>query len=300
MGPRCVAYAGDRCGEGAVWHAEEKALFWCDIGRFLLHRFDAESGALHSWSFDEPVVAVMLTRDPGRLLIGLASRLVLFRPATGAVSEHSFRLPGYPRVRFNDGRTDPAGNVWIGSMQNNVRADGELDETVEANWTRPGLGTLFRFTPDGGHDVKREQVGISNTVCWSPDGKRFYFGDTLQNEIRAYDFDAATGTIANGRGWLAGFDRGGPDGSTVDGEGYLWNCRFGGGCIVRVSPEGRIDRVLEMPCIDVTTCTFGGPDLRTLYITTASMRGHAGERLAGSVFALATDVAGFPENKAAF
>lgn len=300
MQPEYAAYTGDRCGEGAVWDADGKALFWCDIGRFLVHRFDAESGAVRSWSFDEPVVAVILTRDPGQLMIGLASRIVLFRPATGAVTDLGLGLPGSPKVRFNDGRADPAGNLWIGSMQNNVRADGELDREVEANWIKPGLGNLFRFTPDGRHQIKREQIGISNTVCWSPDAKRFYFGDTLQNEIRVYDFDSATGAIANGRSFLAGFDRGGPDGSSVDAEGYLWNCRFGGSCIVRVAPDGRIDRVVEMPCLDITTCTFGGPDLRTLYVTSANMRGHAGERLAGSVFALRTDVAGIPENRAAF
>ena len=118
--------------------------------------------------------------------------------------------------------------------------------------------------------IHRRDVGISNTLAWSPDRRRFYFGDSLANTIWSYDYDRATGTIQNEAVFFAGFDRGLPDGSTVDAEGYLWNCRYDGGCIVRVSPDGKIDRVIEMPVKNITTCTFGGADLKTLFVTTAS------------------------------
>ncbi|MDR3377022.1 MAG: SMP-30/gluconolactonase/LRE family protein, partial [Ancalomicrobiaceae bacterium] len=289
----------DRCGEGAVWDASEEALYWCDIFRFLVHRYDQTTGAVRSWLFDEPVVAVALTTRPGELLVALGSRLVLWQPIGDERADLGYRLPGYPGVRLNDGRPDPAGRFWVGSMQNNVKPDGDLDLSVEGHFARPGRGILVRIEADGSHEVLRSRIGISNTVCWSPDGRTFYFGDTLENEIRAFDFDAANGTIGNDRPFLAGFARGNPDGSTVDSEGYLWNCRFGGGCIVRVAPDGRIDRVIDLPATDITTCTFGGPDLKTLFVTSANMRQHPGERLAGSLFALSCDVPGLAENRAA-
>jgi sugar lactone lactonase YvrE len=294
-----LAMTGDRCGEGAVWSAAEQVLYWADINRFLVHRYDPASRAVRSWRFAEPVVAVALTRTADVLLLALGSRLMLWKPATDARRELSFRLPDYRRVRLNDGRPDPSGRFWVGSMENNVLPDGELDPEVEGHFQKPGLGKLFRFDADGSVAVMRSDIGISNTVCWSPDGRTFYFGDSLANEIRAYDHDAASGAISNGRPFFAGFERGGPDGSTVDAEGYLWNCRFGGGCVVRVAPDGKVDRVIELPCADITTCTFGGADLCTLFITSAGMRRHPGERLAGSLFALRTDVPGLPENQAA-
>lgn len=285
----CVAPVGDRCGEGAVWSAEERAVYWTDINRFLIHRYDEAKGAVQSWLFDEPVVALALTSRAGTLLVALGSRLILWQPATDARSDHSFALPGSPRVRLNDGRPDPVGNFWVGSMKNNVNADGSLGETAK------GEGTLFRIAPDGTVTTWRDGIGISNTLCWSPDGTKFYFGDTLENDVRVYDYDAASGSIANERSFFADFDRGSPDGSAMDSEGYLWNCRYGGGCVVRVAPDGSIDRVIEMPEDNITTATFGGADLKSLYITTANAG--SSYRLAGSLYRLDVEVPGLPENR---
>jgi sugar lactone lactonase YvrE len=296
---RCRALTGDRCGEGAVWDDADRALYWCDINRFLVHRFDEESASVKSWVFDEPVVAVALTQTPGQLLLAQASRLTQWWPASDMRRDVGFHLDDYPIARLNDGRADRQGNFWVGSMQNNVKSDGDLDHAVEGHWTLPGHGKLFRITRGGAHAVYRTEVGISNTVCWSPDGRTFYFGDSLKNEISSFDFDPAISSVGEGRPFFAGFHRGGPDGSAVDSQGYLWNCRFGGGCIVRVAPDGRLDRIVELPCTDVTTCTFGGSDLRTLYVTSASMRQHSGERLAGSLFSFKCEAPGLPENRAA-
>ena len=138
---------------------------------------------------------------------------------------------------------------------------------------------------------------ISNTLCWSPNGRTFYFGDTLENTIWAYDVDPDTGDISGERVHFSGFDRGLPDGSSIDAEGHLWNCRFGGGCIVRVGPDGRVSGVIAIPASNVTTCTFGGADLKTLYVTTAGAGAPPGERLAGSLFRLRSDVPGLAENR---
>lgn len=287
---RCVVPSGDKCGEGAVWAADEGAIYWTDINRFLIHRFDLAGNALRSWFFDEPVVAISLTTSSGQMLVALASRLIFWWPATDQRGDFGFHLPGAPQVRLNDGRSDPAGNFWVGSMKNNVLADGELGEAG------PGEGVLYRVDPAGTVTEWRRNLGIANTLCWSPDASRFYFADTLANIIRVYDYDAATSAISNERPFLTGFGRGAPDGSAIDSAGYLWNCRFGGACVVRIAPDGQVARVVEMPVQNITTCTFGGPDLKTLFITTASIVSPPGNRLAGSLFALDVEVPGMAEN----
>jgi sugar lactone lactonase YvrE len=224
------------------------------------------------------------------MLVALGSRLVFWWPATDRRQEHGFRLENYPRVRLNEGRSDPLGNFWLGTMRNNVLPNAELGEAGK------GEGVLLRIAPDGSATEWRNKLGISNTLCWSPDGTRLYFGDTLENEIYAFDYNL-DGSIGNERSYFAGFERGSPDGSSIDSEGYVWNCRFGGGCIVRISPQGTIDRVVEMPVQNITTCTFGGDDLKTLFVTTASIVSPAGNRLAGSLFSLRVDVPGLRENR---
>ena len=285
----CVAPVGDRCGEGAVWSTAEAALYWTDINRFLIHRYDEATRAVRTWLFEEPVVAISLTEEDGRLLVALGSKLIWWWPQTDRREDHGFVLPGTPRVRLNDGRADPAGNFWVGSMKNNVLPDGQLGEVG------PGQGILYRIAPDGAVSEWRHGLGISNTLCWSPDRSTFYFGDTLANEIYAYDYDAKVGAISEERHFFTGFDRGSPDGSAIDSEGFLWNCRYGGRCIARIAPDGSLAEAIDMPVTNITTCTFGGADLKTLYITTAGSGPE--ERLAGSLYAMRVEVAGLPENR---
>lgn len=284
----CIAPVGDRCGEGAVWSATEAVLYWTDINRFLVHRYDEATRAVRTWLFEEPVVAISLTREDGRLLIALGSKLIWWWPQTDRREDHGFVLPGAPRVRLNDGRADPAGNFWVGSMKNNVLPNGELGEVG------PDEGVLYRVAPDGAVTEWRRGLGISNTLCWSPDQRTFYFADTLKNEIYAFEYDWEAGAISGERHFFTGFDRGSPDGSVIDSEGFLWNCRYGGGCIARIAPDGSLAEVIEMPVTNITTCTFGGTDLKTLYVTTA---GAPGERLAGSLHAMRVEVSGLPENR---
>lgn len=289
--PVCVAPAGDRCGEGAVWHEEEQAVYWCDINRFLIHRFEEKDKIVKSWFFDEPVTALALTDHNDTLAVALGSRVILWKPESDSRLDHHFRLEGWPYVRLNDGRADPRGSFWVGSMRNNVAPDGTAGEAGGTD------GILFRIDPDGSITEWRRDIGISNTLAWAPQHDKFYFADTLANEIRVYDYDKATGAIRNGSPFLRDFPRGNPDGSAMDSEGYLWNCRYGGGCIVRVSPGGKIDRVIEMPVTNITTCIFGGRDLTTLYVTTASNGVAATERLSGGLFSIRTNVKGLKEHR---
>ncbi|HKI11983.1 MAG TPA: SMP-30/gluconolactonase/LRE family protein [Candidatus Acidoferrum sp.] len=288
--PVCVAPTGDVCGEGAVWHAAHNAVYWTDINRFLIHRLNLADSSVRTWLFDEPVTSLALTDREDSLVVVLGSRVILWEPARDARHDPLFLLDGWPAVRLNDARCDPRGSLWIGSMRNNVNADGSSCEGGGQD------GILVRLDPDGTATTWRKGVGIANTLAWSLDRRRFYFGDTLANVIWVYDYDFSSGAISNERPFLQGFARGFPDGSAVDSEGYLWNCRFYGNCIVRVAPDGKIDRVVEMPVKNITTCTFGGADLTTLFVTTASAEAPRGNRLAGSLFSMQTGVRGQPEN----
>ena len=286
--PVCVAPTGDICGEGAVWHAGHSAVYWTDINRFLIHRFTLADQSVRTWFFDEPVTALTLTDHDDTLAVVMGSGVILWEPASDLRHQPIFKLDGWPRVRLNDARVDPRGSLWAGSMRNNVNPDGSAGDAGGKD------GILHRLDPDSRLTIHRRGVGISNTLAWSPDRRRFYFGDTIANVIWSYDYDPLAGTISNETPFFQDFERGLPDGSTVDAEGYLWNCRYYGGCIVRIAPDGTVDRVIEMPVKNITTCTFGGSDLKTLYVTTASA---PGERLAGSLFAIQCEVSGQPENR---
>jgi len=288
---RCVAPTGDVCGEGVVWHAAHAAAYWTDINRFLIHRFTPADLCVRTWLFDEPVTALTLTDRDDTLAVILGSGVILWEPQSDKRSQPVYQLELWPEVRLNDARADPRGSLWLGSMRNNVNPDGS-----------PGVaggheGGLYRLDPDGRVTQWCADIGISNTLAWSPDRRCFYFADTLENTIWVHDYDPGTGSIGNRRPFLQGFPRGLPDGSCVDAHGYLWNCRFFGGCIVRVAPSGQIDRVVEMPVQNITTCTLGDADRKTLYVTTATVEAPPGDRLAGGLFAIRTEVEGQPENR---
>ena len=183
--PVCVAPTGDVCGEGAVWHAAHSAVYWTDINRFLIHRFTLADQCVRTWFFDEPVTALILTDRDDVLAVVLGSGVILWEPASDLRHKPIFHLEGWPAVRLNDGRADPRGSLWVGSMRNNVNPDGSSGEAGGKD------GILHRLDPDAASTIHRRGVGISNTLAWSPDRRRFYFGDTLANVIWSYDYDAA-------------------------------------------------------------------------------------------------------------
>jgi sugar lactone lactonase YvrE len=289
--PVCVAPTNDVCGEGLVWHAAHQAAYWTDINRFLIHRFTPTDESVRTWLFDEPVTALTLTDRDDTLAVVLASKVILWEPESNRRSAAVFKLDGWPAVRLNDARVDRRGSLWVGSMRNNVNADGS---TCAAGGRD---GVLFRLDPDGAVTEWCRDIGIANTLAWSPDQRQFYFGDTLQNVIWEYDYRPAEGSISNRRPFLRDFGRGLPDGSCVDAQGYLWNCRYDGGCIVRVAPNGDIDCVVDMPVQNVTTCAFGGPDGKALLVTTARSEATPYDRLAGGLFAIRTEGGGQEENR---
>jgi len=287
--PVCCAPTGDRCGEGVLWHAAEGVVYWTDINRFLVHRFDPRTENVRSWYFDEPVTAVLLTNIEGVLALCLGRGVILWRPTSDERSQPVFQLPNWPRVRMNDAGVDPAGYLWAGTMRNNVNPDGSEGEAGGTD------GILYRIDKNGAVTEWERDIGISNTFVWSPAADAFYFADSLANIIWSYQYESQSGAVRRTGVCLSNFDRGLPDGSAIDEEGYIWNCRWGGGCIVRISPKGHVDRIVELPVQNITNCTFGGADRNVLYVTTATAGAPPADRLAGSLFRISTDVRGVEE-----
>lgn len=281
---RCVAATGDRCGEGAAWCAEEQSVYWTDINRFLIHRLHVPDGSVTTWYFDEPVTAIVCTDRPQTLLVVFGSKICLWSPRDNRIVRDLYRLEEWPAMRFNDARADVRGSLWVGTMTNNVASDGSHREVSGTD------GVLYRIDPNGRAQIWKEGIGISNTIVWSPDHKQFYFADTLANCIYSYSYDETQGSISEERQLLC-FDRGVPDGSAIDAEGFIWNCRYQGQCIIRIAPNGEVAEVHELPFLKPTTCCFGGQDLSTLYVTSASSQ----DRLAGCLFALDTKARGIQE-----
>jgi sugar lactone lactonase YvrE len=259
---RIILDCQDHAGESVVWDAARQRLVWVDIGNKRIHRLDPETGHHETWTTPEFVTSIGL-RDDGGAVVGLARRIALW--SFGSAFE-TFAEPenDHPDNRFNEGKVGPDGCFWVGSMQNNLRDDGSERDV------RGRHGALHRIERNGRFvRLTPHHIGISNTMAWTSDS-RFLFGDTLENVIYQNDWDSASNTIANRRPFFAGFPRGLPDGSCLDAEGYLWNCGdVGGACVVRVAPDGKVDRVLELPCSWPTSCAFGGPNLDTLYVTSA-------------------------------
>jgi sugar lactone lactonase YvrE len=284
---QCAVPAGDICGEGAVWHPDDGALYWTDINRFLVHRFELANRTTQTWLFEEPVTSVNLTTDPDRLLLVFGSRVGLWSPFSHPAVETIFHLPSAPEMRFNDASVDPRGSLWVGTMRNNVGPQGEdLDVPFSG-------GVLYRLDPGGGVTEWKHDIGISNTVAWSPEYTTFYFGDSIANAIHSFSYDRQSGAISGERPFLVGYAKGAPDGSAMDAQGYLWNTRPGAGCLIRVASDGRIDRVVLLPDSNPTTCAFGGPNLDILFITSA----RSANRLSGSLFAFRPGVSGLAKGR---
>lgn len=283
----CVVRLRSLCGESPLWDAAAQCVYWTDINGFAIRRFVPATGEVTSWKFDAPVTALAQTSIDGWLLVAAGGRLLLWS-ANGDRRVEFVAVEGdWPNHRLNDGAADAEGNFWVGSMRNNVAVDGS--EVKAEGFT----GSLYRVTPDGNVSVRDSEFGITNTVVWSPDVATFYSGCTIRNVIWAYDYstDGAKSNVRNRRVFLEKIDAGLPDGSAVDEEGFVWNCRWGGKCILRISPAGEVVEKIEMPVSNVTNCAFGGETGRTLFITTASM-GAESEELAGNLFAMQIPVRG--------
>jgi sugar lactone lactonase YvrE len=270
-----VLAAGARLAEGPVWDARTNRLRWVDILLGRVHRFDPVTGADEFFEVGEDVGTVAVRRGGGLVL---ATRTGLVTCGDdGADRTVLHPLHTEPDGRSNDGKADPWGRFWAGTM-------------VEG----PGTGgALYRLDQDGALHTMVTGVGCSNGLGWSPDGRTMYYVDTPTHGLDAFDHDPATGAIS-GRRRLATIDRGMPDGLTVDAEGCVWVALWDGWGLQRYSPSGSLLSTVDVPAQRVTSCAFGGADLSTLYITSAREGLSPPSEHAGSLFALDPGVTGLP------
>lgn len=261
----CIVDCRDSIGEGAFWSVEDAALYWLDVPMpSRIHRFEPATGAYVSWPVPEMVTAMARRRD-GTLLVAAQSGLNVFDPASGEYRHLATLEPGRPKNRSNDGAPDARGRFWIGTMQNNLGRNGEAI-AIEAS-----TGSLWCVEPGKPAVAAIDELGITNGIAWSPDGSRLYVVDSLLDRIYACDFDMGTGAVGPRRLFNDAVGLGTPDGNAVDARGYLWSARWDGHCVARIAPDGAIDHVVPMPASRVTSCAFGGPELDTLYVTTARL-----------------------------
>ena len=281
---RCVLDVKAKLGESPVWSAREKVLYWVDIDAPSLNRFDPSTGENVAMPMPESIGSFAL-RKPAGFIVALRGGIWLAR-ADGSLDRRILDAPYDPaHHRFNDGRCDPAGRFLVGSM--NERRDAPS-------------GTLVCIDRDGSMREVCRGFTISNGLAWSPDGHTMYHSDTPAHVLRAFDYDVATGHASNPRvfrQWQGETDR--PDGGAIDSAGNYWSAFYRGGKVVQLSPRGDTIAEFPIPAMCPTMCAFGGPDLRTLYVTSArgGRDAHELERLpfSGGIFAMRVDVPGLPE-----
>jgi sugar lactone lactonase YvrE len=273
---KVVVNSADKLGEGPCWSPRERRLYWFDIKGAKLSWYAPDEGRHGSYELGLRASAAA-PRAGGGLLLATERGLACFDPANGDIDLRQPMDLG-PGFRSNDGVILGDGCFWWSSMDDN---GGE----------RPGV--IFRTCPDGFTEPVIDGVHIANSLAMSPDRRRLYFADSAKRTIWACD----TADLRR-REVFATVGAGGPDGSCVDAEGYLWNAEWGAWRIVRHAPDGRIDRVIEMPVAQPSACMFGGADLSTLYVTSAwedlSEQARAAQPQAGALFAVEPGVKGLP------
>lgn len=279
-------------GESPLWHAQEQRLYYCDIPGRQLNCFNPADASLVQWSLDsEPGCCAVAER--GGLVLAMRDGVWHFDPATG--ERQLIAPPPYDpaQERFNDGKCDPAGRLWAGTLYEP---------------RQPPLAALYRL--DAGGQLSRQAGGItvSNGLAWSPDSRTLYWSDTTSHTVFAFDFDVGTGAVSDRR-VFASFSRkhegqpldtygGRPDGAAVDVQGNYWVAMFEGSRLLQLSPEAEVLREVRLPVRCPTMPCFGGADLRTLYVTTAREKRPAEELAAqpwaGCVLQLRVEVPGLP------
>ncbi len=290
----------DRLGESPFWHPIEQRLYWLDIAgrrvaRVAVHGLQAQ-GAVEHWPLQEEPGCIAPV-EGGGLIIALRSGIYRARVWGGPLHKLADAPYDAGKLRFNDGKCDPQGRFWAGSL---------YEPKDQA------LGALYRLDSQGLHAMV-DGVTTANGLAWSPEGRTVYWADTSAHQVRAFDFEPASGEISHGRlfhqrppkpaGWVWGSATpygGRPDGAAVDAQGAYWSAQYEGQRLLRLSPSGEVLAQVPTPVPCPTMPCFGGPDLQSLFITT-SRQGRSAQELAqypdaGCVFAMRVDVAGLPVN----
>ena len=278
----------NKLGEGPVWNPAEQALYWVDIESNCYHRLDSTTGAHEVFPVGLPV-GVLALRAAGGLIMATKRGFAFWDSQKGL---HFIADPEADKLhtRFNDGAVDCQGRFWAGTMCDPPESCDE-----------PG-GSLYRLDADESMHTMETGLTISNGIGWSPDHKLMYLTDTPRHMIYVYDFDAATGAIANRRPFIhTPEDEGVPDGLAVDSQGFIWSARWGGWKITRYDPTGKAEREIHLPVQYPTSCAFGGEHLDELYITSAwtalTEEQKQQQPYAGDLFRVKMDIQGLEQPK---
>jgi sugar lactone lactonase YvrE len=286
MAEKIERIAGGRkfeLAEGPVWSPQESVLYWIDVPEKRLWRHDPVQGSLRDIALPGEVGSFGL-RAGGGMVLAMGTGFHFFDPASGDLRTIAEPAKDETATRFNDGKVDRRGRFVAGTMDQSLRAaSGALYQLgSDLSWTRLDSG-----------------ITVSNGPCWSPDGRTFYFADSMKYTIFAYDYDLDSGAVSNKRDFAATRELGGaPDGATVDAEGGVWSALAFGAKLARFTPDGRLDRVVHMPTRGVCSCTFGGPNYEVLYATSIGSKvlGVTPDADAGGIFAIhGLGVRGLPE-----
>ena len=277
----CVVRGQELLGECPLWDERSGGLWWVDILAPALKKWN---GTVQTYPLPEAMGSFAF-REKGGLLAAMKTGFYFMDVERNERTSIAAPEADKPANRLNDGRCDRAGRFWAGTMMESMR--------------KPE-GALYRLSPDGRCERRRGAITVPNSLCWSPDGRTMYFADSPTRRILAFDYDAASGEPSNER-LFAATEAGFPDGSCVDADGCLWNAEYGGWRVVRRTPAGKLDRVVELPVQNPTCCAFGGSELDVLFITTARQRLSEAEirkqELAGSLLAVRPGVKGLPESR---
>lgn len=279
--------AGALLGESPVWSPEEGVLYWADIDGRLVHRYDPVTGVDETRPVPGRPGSLVRTTRPGCLLIAMENQAVWLDWETGIIDPWITLEPSGTGNRMNDGRTDPAGRYWVGSM---------YERAADERYT----GFLYRIEADGSFAVTRRRVGVPNALAFDTERRRMYFADSLTETVVRYDYDLNTGAARNETLFVDFGDLPGrPDGACVDVEGCYWVAAVHGGAVLRFTPDGALDRRIDVPVAMPTMTAFGGADLDLLFVTSIGGGGShppaAGRSGAGDLFVIDPGVTGLPD-----
>lgn len=272
-------------GECPTWHQGERALYWVDIAPGRLHRFDPATGKDTFWTLPSPIGCFAFRRRGG-FIVGLKTGFHLYDPETGKLDLIAAPEADMPENRLNDGRADPFGRFWAGTMKDPIEP------------MRQG-GTFYRVDTDLKVTPMVSGFTTCNASAFSPDGKTIYLGDSYPSSrtVWAWDYDGATGSISNRRVFCDSAPlRGRPDGANVDADGCYWFAAGDGWCLYRLTPKGKVDRIIDLPVQKPAMLAFGGSDLDTIFVTSIRIptMDFTKQPHAGGVFAVRAGVKGLP------
>ncbi len=278
MEPEMIADYQCVTGENPLWHPLEKRVYWCDIPKGRIFRYDPATGK-HEQVYQGEVVGGFTIQEDGELLLFMAKGAVALLRG-GRLMHLIDEIPSERDSRFNDVIADPLGRVFCGTMSSEAHA-----------------GRLYLLDVDGTLRRVLDGVGTSNGMGFTPDRKQMYYTDSGKREIYRFDYEVGTGSIRNRTLFVQTPEgEGVPDGMTVDAEGYVWSARWNGGCLVRYAPDGTEERRIQFPAKKVSSVIFGGPTYTDMYVTTAGGDNKAEEgEGAGALFRLNLGIKGVPE-----